>query len=92
MLLSTTYKATYSWWFNQRMSVTLTTVANVTSNQLRMALTQESVDLGQVKIMTKGIRWDAPYVVSHPHPSHAQSKGDHHVRKGLALQTPQVSL
>ena len=47
----------------------LTGAANVTSNQLRMALTQESVDLGQVKIMTKGIRWDAPYVVSLPNAS-----------------------
>ena len=48
----------------------LTGAANVTSNQLRMALTQQSVDLGQVKIMTKGINTgDAPYVVSLPNAS-----------------------
>ena len=58
MLLSTTYKATYSWWFNSEnvRNLGLTGAANVTSNQLRIALTQESVDLGRVKIMTKGIR------------------------------------
>ena len=47
----------------------LTGAANVTSNQLRMALTQQSVDLGQVKVMTKGINWDAPYVISLPNAS-----------------------
>jgi len=57
--------------FNQNnvADLGLTGAAQVTSNQLRKSLAQDTLDIGPVQFMSKLIDWSQPYVISLPNAS-----------------------